>query len=69
MKVLHGSPGLGFSSPGDIRPIPGADKSDSHFSWSGQFGLFSQFSLFGLSGLFRFDFKQKEFVWVWRFFL
>jgi hypothetical protein len=56
LKVFHGSPGLGFSPSRDIRPIPGADKSNSHFSRSGQFSLFS---LFGLFGLFRFGSKKK----------
>ena len=40
MKVLYGSPGLGFSPSRDIRPIPGADKGDFHFDSSDLFGLF-----------------------------
>jgi hypothetical protein len=40
MEVLYGSPALGFSPSRDIRPIPGADKSDFHFDSSGLFGLF-----------------------------
>jgi hypothetical protein len=45
MKVLYGSPGLGFSPSRDIQPIPGADKGDFHFDSSGLFSLFGLFSV------------------------
>jgi hypothetical protein len=39
MEILYGSPALGFGPSRDVRPIPGADKGDFHFNFSGVFSL------------------------------